>query len=251
MKLDNKCIVCGSPLDLNTILNITMDEVKYDVAICDKHSDDTTPKQVKELVIKKINTLKDLINGLKDFGININDLGTISVAAKDKVDKPEPVIDEQKPELIDENKSVKLIRKERIPTVKVISGNINGYDVKGNESIKTEDVIDKTINELNQKSNGKIKVVKPITEHIEEQVISAHGGQMTIPKKIKHNIGTTLINVVKTDDKMLQERFRRAAANSMKDEHNDKMQECTHCNGTGVGANTRPCPRCNGSGILV
>lgn len=246
MKLDNKCIVCGSSLDLNTILNIVIDEVKYSVAICDKHSDDTTPKQVKELVLKRIDILNNLICGLKDFGINISDLGTISVAAKD--DKIDKKIDEQKSEPID-NKSVKLVKKERIPTVRVISGNIEGHNIKGNESIKTEDVINETINKLNKKLD--IKIVKPITEHIEEQVISAHGGKMTIPKKIKHNIGTTLINVVPTSDKMLQERFKRIANNSMRDEHESKMQECIKCNGTGVGANTKPCERCGGSGIII
>lgn len=71
MVLNNRCIVCGSSTELNTVINISIEGKKYDVAICDKHAEDTTAKKAKDLVQKKLNELDELLKKMKDFGIQI------------------------------------------------------------------------------------------------------------------------------------------------------------------------------------
>ena len=47
------CIMCESTNNLNTSMNISMDDKKYTILLCDDHAETTTGKDAKE-------SLKDL-----------------------------------------------------------------------------------------------------------------------------------------------------------------------------------------------
>ena len=72
MNLKTKCLVCGTSENLNTSMHVKIEEGEYDIDLCDKHADTSTPKQVKNQVKKKILEFKKLSDKMKEFGIEIN-----------------------------------------------------------------------------------------------------------------------------------------------------------------------------------
>lgn len=264
MKFDNKCIKCGTTENLDTILTVTVDDVKYSVAICEEHSEDTTPKQVKALVSAKIEKLKMIMEELKEFGMEVGETNGIAVAKKaPEVAKkaPEVAKDEEKvveaTEEVYEKKESMVIKKGGLPKVRSISANVDGQSIQGGTSINTRELVKREVESIKDE-----KVTVPVTESIEYQTVPGRQGvPMRIPKRIKHNQGSTNVTVVDTGgDRVIQSRFKEMARATM-DEKNSSTHiygrdgydttECPLCGGTGENrVNGGKCVKCNGIGLL-
>lgn len=287
MKFDQKCIMCESPEDLNTTMSVKIENEKYDVAICDEHADNATPKKIKEVVSSKLEELKSLMEKMKEFGLEVNmSGGGVAVAEKKPEESIDDAINEEihgqeeqevaKPKVskAGTNKKIIVAKKKNIdekPTRKPqVNRNIGtprslGGPVKGirntvnleqRQAIDAREAINSEVNEAKKKGE---EVVTPITEDIEYQVVAGRAGApMTIPKKIKHNMGSTQIAVVDTGgDKTIQTRFKEMAENSKMDNAHVYGRDgydtysCTMCEGSGIAKiGGGRCEKCKGIGLL-
>jgi hypothetical protein len=263
MKFDNKCIRCGTEENIDTVITVTVNDVKYKVALCEEHAEDTTPKQVKVLVNEKLEKLKKLMEELKEYGMDVDDMNGIAVAkkAKKKAEKVEETEEEEGEEEEEEETIIKktskdkarIIKKGYIPKVKSISGNVDGQNIPGASSLNTKETAQRAI-----PAGEKAEV--PITEDVEYQVVPGRCGvPMRIPKRIKHNQGSTKVSVVDTGgDQMIQTRFKEFARSTMNDERSHiygrdgyDTTECALCAGTGLNrVNGGKCKKCNGIGLI-
>lgn len=272
MNLDNSCIICGTSIGLNTKLTVTNDNVSHTVAVCDEHAEDITPKKAKELVISKINQLNAAMEVIKSFGMTVDNISGIAVVREPEVphveiletteDNPKKIV---KVAFKKEGSGNKI--EKRTQNVKSIGGVVKGSNSNMETNLDTHDSIDigaVVDSEMkNAIKEGKIsKDVKMKSQVEEVQTFTSRSrGDISIPKKIKHNIGgNTVINIVDTGgDKTIQDRFKKLAENTdFNRGHSFKRDgfdiiDCTVCKGTGL-ANDRgkqiTCPKCSGTGIL-
>ena len=277
MQLDKQCLRCGATTNLDTSLKITVEDKTYEVSLCTTHGENTTPKQAKDLIIKKLKEYNELVEKMKSFGMDIANMQTspggiaLPKAAPAPAPAPEapsetppedapaaPVIPSSTKVIIQKlpqtkGKTTEIIRGQ-VPTVRAISGVAQGartsMRVEGRSSINVAESIDKEIQAIAPGSK-----IRPASKVMEEQLVRGRGGQpMRIPRVIKHTIGgNTVINVVDTGgDKLIQDRFRglRDVIYNYGEKGYD-VQNCTLCGGSGVAAATGgTCPKCQGVGFL-
>lgn len=233
MNFDN-CIVCGSSENLNTSMIINVDNVKVSVNLCDDDAETTTPAIAKSSYFKRLDAINEFMNKAKELGINI-DLNatnklTVATETNPKIIKsinstPQPIIDDG--EFVDADKFDQSILTPKIGGQAGFASNQRPNDVK---------------NISNELDIGKSKV--------KLDVIEGNGGMPTvIPKIRKDNLGTTSVNVVKTNDDLLQKKFKNSIAND-----NFDSATCSMCGGEGFISKSKnesiTCPKCNGAGIL-
>lgn len=284
VRFDDKCIKCGATSELDTMLTVSLDEGKFNVAVCDKHSEDITPKEAKTLVKQKLDELNKLLKELSGFGYDVNSLGKIAVATQKDPSpaEPAPAVEEQekptglvianaKGEIIGEKqvgKGLKIKKNTKmLSKVKSIGGAASGaggaVNLEMRQSLNADDSVDRAI--VKAKESGAIskdaEVIRPVTEEVEMQVVRGRGGvPMQIPAKIKHNIGTTRVSVVDTGgDQMLQNRFRQFADHTKRSggeghiygRDGMDVSDCPMCEGTGTArVGGGKCPKCDGVGLL-
>lgn len=284
MQLNNRCLRCETTSDLNTIISVMVEGEKFEIALCGQH-EGITPKQVRNLVLKKQKQYKDLVSKMKAFGVDVDSIETSSEGVLVVPPKDEPVLVEQPVEQEPvERPNQKVVqevvqqpiegRSEQAPvvegklakqqnlSVQPVAGQAKGHAVDVNvESRTSVDVNDAVAREVQAaKDEGKLAKDAPtefISNVTETQVVRGRGGQpMTIPKVIKHNIGgNTVINIVDTGgDQTIQDRTRALAQEekpySFASQGFD-VQDCTMCKGSGMTTiNNSECPKCKGTGIL-
>jgi hypothetical protein len=285
MKFDNKCICCGSSSNLDTILTVTVDDVKYQVTVCDEHAEDITPKQVKEKVREKINEYNQLVDKMKEFGMDVTESspGGIMVA-EDSTKSSETEESEEKPskkrkillantdgEVVadkEAGKQPRVIKKKVLPKVRSVSGALasksgNRMSIEARESVDAAAAVESEIIAAKKKGKGKetVEVEVPVTEDIEYQTVPGRGGRpMRIPKRIKHNQGSTKVAIVNTGgDRTIQDRFREMADISKRTGMEGHIYgrdgydtvPCNMCDGSGIAKATgEECPKCKGVGQL-
>lgn len=279
MNFEEKCIVCGHKSDENNIVTVNVDNVKYRVALCD--DEDLTLKQIKKLVSDKLSKLNKLLEELGDFGYSIDDLKSgISVvnSSKDQQQPEEEPDSQPKPEksqgivltneqgkVVAEKKAGKQVRIANPKSVpKVRLNNLNTKGLSPSKQLEVDESFDpvEAVSGEIRKSKKKGEDVEfiPETKEVEMQTVRGRGGQpMRIPKTIKHNIGSTVINVVDTGgDKTIQDRFKEFAKHTKEsgiEGHiygRDGMDtaDCTMCSGSGIARAGGQCKKCGGTGIL-
>lgn len=285
MKFDNKCICCGSDSNLDTVLTVTVDDVKYQVAICDEHAEDITPKQVKEKVRAKIDEYNQLVEKMKEFGMDVTESspGGLVVAkdtTKPEVEEEEPQEEKQGPkkrkillanaegETVAEKETGKqpmVVKKKTLPKVRSVSGTlaseVGRMGVEARESLDAARAVESEVDAANKGRKDEERVETLVTEDIEYQTVPGRGGKpMRIPKKIKHNRGSTKVAIVDTGgDRTIQDRFREMADISMRTGMEGHIYgrdgydtvPCAMCEGSGIAkATSEECPKCKGVGQL-
>lgn len=253
-----QCIYCGTAKDLNTSMTVTLDDgVKHTVNICDEHAEDASIKSVKEAFIAKQAQIQAVLEQAKALGLNISDVGGITVAQAEpappsappspSAPQGQPTAKEQ-PELGDDFIPTDMIDKDR--TITSVGGNTDmgnvasyqSYDISGTRGDLPDDVL-----------KGKVKM----------EVMEGREGQpLAVPQQRVDGTGTTNININRSEnDGRLQERFKKMAASSMGDQtpdfaragYSNTTATCPICRGDGtvkMGAKSQMCPKCDGSGII-
>lgn len=89
MQLDKQCLRCSKTTELNTMMKISVDEKSFDVALCDVHAEDTTPKKAQDLVRTKLKEFDDLVVKMRGYGIDItkNNMSTGGIAIPEKIEQ--------------------------------------------------------------------------------------------------------------------------------------------------------------------
>ena len=253
MNLD-KCIICDKSDDLNTSMDLSIDDKKHTIHLCDEHADDTTPKQAREALKKRVSQLEDIIKQAEALGLTIvhpSESKKVIVVDNPEAEAAAPAV-------------AKTLQK--LPEFKGASGSASGeggsVGVASHSAIPIDSVMNNTISEM--KESGKLASdVRPETYERElQQLTTKSGRQVILPSKIVGNTGTTVVKVVDSGgDRALQDRFKSEAQNSVGMEQgtlsaqpsyeNDTVM-CTFCGGTGVSRmGNVACPKCNGAGLLI
>ena len=234
MNID-KCVICSSDQDLNTSMNVKIEEDKYSVSLCDKCADVTTPKQARESLQTKLVEIREIMEKAKELGF---DLGMSK--AKSKKTKGEYICDcgkicSSKGGLTHHKKScdvhkqtvaergVEIERPARAPArqsepviktdldenvkraaeaavtgnanVMSVSSQLDGVPVDSHSSFRVDDAVRKEVQAV-MESDSSSDIQMP-TENVTEvqEIVDASGGVATIPKVMAGNMGTTKITV--------------------------------------------------------
>lgn len=237
------------------------DGEKVTVYVCDQHAEDITVKQAKAAYGAKKNKIQELMEYAKSLGLEIS-LRESGLAVVDN--------DSSKPAII-ENKIEKPILKEvKKPTEETTTNDPN------KRIISTKALDSKNFNNVNVSAPGvpsgmpayntsslSEKLSDDLLDGTAEIVVTEGrtGQPLVIPQKRVDKTGTTIINIRKSEnDNSLQNRFKKMADSSMRDEmpdlvrggYRDTTRKCPVCNGSCVVKMKEavPCPKCGGSGLI-
>lgn len=257
------CVFCNSAENLNTQMTITLDNGGSAVVqICDEHAEDATVKLARKAYLDRQEQIDKVLAQAKALGLTISTTtGGISIAQapakpKEPIAPPRSVtttattIQAIKPI----SESVELEGPDVVSTdvltnsgMRSVGGNVSGNMVESHVSHSTSNLQDKLDPEM---LRGKAKLT----------VLQGREGQnLVIPTKRVDKTGTTILNIVKTEnDDKLQRRFKNMASDSMKDGgepdfarsgYRNTTRDCPICHGQCV-INGQDCPKCKGAGII-
>jgi hypothetical protein len=227
--MTKKCVFCGTEDNLTVSMQVTTDKGSQAIDVCAEHEDDASPKKVRELVAKKEEALAELERQAKELGYELaptGGSGIVAVTKKDPEPKPKSTGGEP-PQKVSSSKTPAKPRKMKMRQVQA-PGTGASYDTA--------------------------KAEAPGVLEVEEQVVATDGGrQLTVPKKIESEAGTTEIVIADTDDKMIQRNMNKLKDKANRDgmlfQQGYMASECTLCKGTGITAiNGQKCIRCGGTG---
>lgn len=280
MKFDTKCLSCEKTTELNTRMTVTIDDISYEIVFCDEHGDDITPKKAKDKVIKKLKHYNELVEQMKEFGVDVNSTKTSSggiVLPTIQEPQPEPVAGPQhiskavKSIILPKQQQAQPVRtmkvvmspngvgqrsptnKSELLTVQPISGVASGggtqVTIEGRSSVNIGETVQRAIEAGKKKGSvdRDAKTLMPSSKVVESQTVRGRGGQpMTIARAIKHSSGGgTIINVVDTGgDHVIQQRFRALASEGMRD--NKRIYNYGE-----KGYDVANCTLCAGTGITA
>jgi hypothetical protein len=284
--LSQSCIFDDNSENLNTTMNISLDDEKYKVAVCDNCEDLASPKAIKELIPIKLKKLDEKSQQLELLKLAAAELGFDLVkSGSSELMIPTPKIKEppQPPQSITINSPATL---EDAPIVKM-----GDTELKVQKNLRQNITQDMTpeeadaaleaakrhserVSHLESATSGEAapytphdtkkpikintqfgeKVYKnPIVSKEIQTVRGRAGVPTTITKSLQSADGKTTIKIVNTGgDKALQERARQLGALR---EHGDASYystNCRPCQGRGFHGNeNKPCRTCNGTGIII
>lgn len=261
----NKCIICDGDTDLNTSMELTVEEERYTIYLCDEHAEETTPKQAKDALARKKAQLEEVIKQAEALGLKVElpSAGKkIALVQDPRAETPATPAPAAQPEAQEgDPKKPKVVK---MPKFEGVSGVAQGEGTSVNVAKHASIDVDQAVNE--SLSANKDKVVtdaKPEEYEAEAQVLTTPTrGQIVIKKKSVGNTGTTEVKVRDSGgDRELQDRFKRMAEESKgMDTEQWKAKSwyeghetvtCTFCRGTGMSRiGGQPCPKCEGSGLL-
>lgn len=249
------CVYCGSPTNLNTSFNITIEDgSKVVVLICDEHAEDASVKTAKEAYIKKKAEIDIVLAKAKELGLEIVEGHSLAIARTAAIErpqekqierrpKPQPIIEEYDEDFIPTD--VVDRKQPAMPTVTGSAPGVEFYSASDLNSIKAE------LPDGALKGQAKIGVFE-----------GRQGVPIALVQQRRDGLGTTNVQIVKKEnDRTLQERFKRMADDSVRDNTPDyaksgyakSFTDCGLCRGSGSvknGKSTIVCPKCNGSGII-
>lgn len=252
--MPQSCVFCNSSDNLNTSFTISLDNgEKIVVMICDEHAEDATVKSAKIAYMQKKSQIDALLEQAKALGLELVESNGLALMKSKPAPAPAPIqprTNKPKQDVITEDN-------DYIPT-EVIDGRnapmpIISSNTAGVESYSTADLnsIRGKLPENALKGQAKIGVFE-----------GRQGQPITLVKQRKDGLGTTNVQIVKKEnDRALQDRFKRMADNSMRDDTPDfaksgyhrSFTDCSLCRGSGEvkhGNQLITCPKCQGSGII-
>lgn len=259
----NTCVFCTTTDNLNTEMTVKLDDgKKVTVFICDEHAEEATAKSVKEAYGKKSDMIKSLIEQAQALGLDISQIikeetisqkpsGLLIANTPKKEVEPPP---QKEPEaksfhVPDDDDMIPTDRADNILSrpVRSVGGSTNMGSVQSYNSFEITGQQDKLSPELRK---GKAKMA----------IAEGRGGQpIIIPRKRVDGTGTTNIIINNSEsDRTLQDRFKKLADKSMRDEMPDYVhggygevtRDCPICKGNGE-VRGQECPKCHGVGYIV
>jgi len=259
----NKCIICGASEKLNTTMTVQV-ETSYEVVLCDGCAEETTPKMVKEAVKEKISEYSQLLEKMKEFGINVTGEtsgGIVLAEAPAAATEGVEVEPQQKPRPVVALPKQQKMSAPRIAQPKItVDSSLAGEQVVMNGAFNTKSMIQGAI----QSGKEKGRIDKdftseiPVTESVEPQVIDTpEGVPMALPKRIHGSDGSvTDITIVSTSDADIQRRAKelersRENPNVHTFAGGYNLTECPLCHTKGrLKIGNQVCPKCKGKGYL-
>lgn len=256
------CVFCNSTSDLNTEMNITLEDgSKVRVIICDEHAEDATVKTARAAYQKRQDEIKHVIEQAKALGLNISEMPNGLTLAQSADPLPQTAIEprSQQPaqpapqaripvkndDIGDDPDVITTDKLDSHPGMRSVGG---GTDFGNVESLSSHDVnaFKEKLPEDARKGVAKMGIAE-----------GREGQPIIIPKKRRDGTGTTTINIIKIDDRHLQESFKRMAGDSMNGKvpdfarsgYQNTTRTCPICRGEGE-VNNQECPKCKGNGII-
>lgn len=247
------CVYCGSPDNLNTSFNISLEDGnKVAVDICDEHAEDATVKSAKEAYLRKKAQIDEVIAKAKELGLEIIEGQGLSIAKSTQPARreAEPRRQKQVEERVEYDEDfvpTDIIDRKQppMPTVTGSAPGVESYSTSDLRSVRAE------LPDGALKGQAKIGVFE-----------GRQGVPIALVQQRRDGLGTTNVQIVrKENDKTLQERFKRMADDSIRDNTPDyaksgyarSFTDCGLCRGSGNVKNGKSmivCPKCQGSGII-
>lgn len=258
------CVFCQSAENLNTELNIKLDDgSKVSVQICDEHSD-KSPKEAKEAYLNAKNKIDGLLAQLQAMGIQMAPQGqlvlpttTVQQPAPQPAQRAQPVVQVIKTEAAEpvDARSVLLKREfdKALPTSTVDKKRNNtsiGSSFSGHGGFERHTSLD-TAKAREALSEGGENFLEGVVQV--ESVQGRCGVPIQVPTKRLDGTGMTRITIVKTTDNDIQTRFRNLNDAPPVEGYQIDVRPCPVCRGqTVVKDKGREvlCPKCNGSGEI-
>ncbi len=253
--MSKTCVYCNAVDNLNTSFNITIDDgSKVVVFICDEHAEDATVKSAKEAFMKKKSQIDALLAQAAALGLKLVEGGSgLSFLQSEEEVKEKPKLKPQAPkkEVVVEDDGdfipTDIIdrRQMAMPTIVSNTAGAESYAPSDLNSLRSE------LPEGALKGQAKIAVFE-----------GRQGVPITLVQQRRDGLGTTNVQIIKKEnDQTLQERFKRMADDSVRDNTPDyaksgyhkSFTDCGLCRGSGNvknGKNLIICPKCQGSGII-
>lgn len=262
----SNCVYCNTSSNLNTELTITLEDGnKVTVAICDEHAEEASIKTAKAAYLEKQTEIQKVIEQARALGLNISETaGGLAIAQAAPAPEPPPQlpaeVEQAQPEPTQQvrrtprkngdnlEEDPDVVSTDRLDSHRGMHSVGGGTDFGSVESLSSHDMDGFKEKLPDQARKGVAKM--GIAEGREGQPI-------IIPRVRKDGTGTTRVNIVKTDDRVLQESFKKMAKDSMEDRvpdfarsgYSNSTRDCPICRGE-CEVNGETCPKCKGQGII-
>lgn len=255
----DQCVYCESTDNLNTQLTVTLEDGnKVTVNICDAHAEEATIKTARAAYLEKQQKINEIIEQAKKLGLEIGQSAGGLVIAQQTTPQspstgpaPQPKPTQPKPpkiELSSDDPDV-------VQTTKIDSNrqfvSLGGSTDHGHvDSYSSHDLNIKGLPPEARDGYAQMRIVE-----------GREGHPIAIPQKRIDGTGVTRINIKQIeDDRGLQNRFKKMANQSMRDDidgtpnfarsgYRNSTRDCPICRGECV-INGQDCPKCNGAGVI-
>lgn len=214
-------------------MKVTLNGVSYNVAACDEHEDDASPRAIKAIISEQMEAFIKLQKAAEALGFKLVKDGPMAAPAPVQP-QPDPQPTPQQPIQESNVKSAPEMRPFVTPGFSERGGVVSG--------------------DHNNQSYDLNKVGKENKSEVEFQVKKdLMGNEAMIPRKAKGETGETSIRIVDTGGNQMIEAITNKNAHditSFKDGY--RVSDCSFCLGTGENKITgQECPKCKGSGIRI
>jgi len=259
-------------------MGVRIDGSEYVVGVCEEHSDDMTPRTVKKLLVEKLRKVKEALEVLSEFGMTGEESSTglvlaSSTARSDAVEvvseetgSVQAVAEPGKPspgEELGAEVDVSGRRARKVRRARSIGGKVGGVQIEQHQEVDPTEAVQQEISAGVDAGElpSDAKKVKPVTRVLDVQRIKAGPRTVEIPRETVSNIsGKSMTNIVSVDDRVIQERFKRLARESLDGDSfhsfaksGPDVRDCTLCKGLGAvkdrGKQVQ-CKKCGGMGLL-
>lgn len=248
-----QCVYCGTTLNLNTQLTITLDNgSKVTVDICDEHAEDATIKTARIKYVEKQDKIAAFLEQAKALGIEVQTSSSGIVLARQSQPQPQSQPPQPQPH--------QLLTEQESDEGWVSTQKIDAVDRRGMRSTGGSTEFGSVQGYSNYTVSGDKDVLPEAVRHgkVKMGIAEGRGGvAINIPEKRIDGTGTTIIRIAnKESDATLQRRFKKMADVSKLDKqpnfingYDDATRTCPICRGD-CFINSNPCPRCEGSGMI-
>jgi hypothetical protein len=244
-----KCIFCNKSDNLNTQMNITIDDQQIAVSICDEHAEEATVKTVKQAYLEKKSKIEEFLAQAQLLGIDIstNKSGLVlvespkpSIALEPK--QTTPVVDQA---IRDVSTLLDLKDPSVVPTSKIKDRDFTSKGVTlGGE--KVESYSRMNVTELEDQLPD-----EALQGYVKMELTEGRQGQpLAIPSLRVDKTGVTSITINKT---ITDEQLRRRTRLDGGYDQYDELPRCSLCRGSGTLKNKgllQTCNKCKGSGYI-
>ena len=280
--LSRSCIFDGSTDNLNTIMEVVLDDEKYKVAVCNECEDEASPSAIKKLIPKKLEELEQekaaMRAKMEMFRELADEMGFALVRKDDlqQIQKPAPRAPGDPNALSDKptvkvggatfkmqkdtrknqnNDEAGLSREEAVAALEAAkreAGRTGPYETPPSGSAPSfpKHQIPDTVT-INTGQGPKTYEKPTIGAKTMQTVRGAGGAPTVIPNNIHGTDGETTITIVDTGgDRTIQMRGRQLGQMRHQGDRSDYSHACRPCQGTGLHAK-RMCKACGGVGIII
>lgn len=260
MEIPKQCVFSGSTENLNTSMQVTMDNGEVvTVWVSDEYADTATPSAVKKAVLALTSAQSDRQKEIDDLMKKAASLGLdTSMFTKAAPIPAAPAASTPPP---------KPARQEMVPS----SPKNRIIDGRAADSRRVDPNVQGTVSALGSSVGGggkeyEIRTTEKPSQDLKEGemaeigTVKGRGGMdLAIPVKRVGKTGETKVSIIDTGgDPALQKRFQDLKHAGDRDEQFDfihngyqvKTVNCGLCRGTGRVMKGRECPKCGGAGLI-